>query len=193
MPYRNENAPKAATSKILGTDGAPLCRAPAPRVGTALLRHGRLGTALQAPVTHLDTLYYDEWNTLPQDEFAALQEERVAQERWVIDGNFASTLPIRLQRATEVIFLDLPPITCLSGNAQRRVKYGGGQDDRTGVYDRIHWGFVKYMWNYRTAMGPRVRNLILEHGTHANVHIVRSRWAANRLVEHVTSGQSTQD
>lgn len=154
----------------------------------------RIGTALPAPVTHLDVLYYDgEWNTLPKDNFAAVQEALVAQDRWVIDGNFASTLAIRLQRATEVIFLDLPPLVCLSGIAQRRLKYGGGQDDETGVYDRIHWGFIKYVWNYRATMGPRVRNLILEHGTHANVHIVRSRRGANRLVEHIISGQSRQD
>lgn len=101
----------------------------------------RLGTALHAPVTHLDSLFYDdEWNTLPPEKFAARQEELVSQDRWVIDGNYASTLPIRLQRATEVIFLDLPPLTCLSGLAQRRLRYGGGQDDETGVYDRITWG-----------------------------------------------------
>ncbi|MEV2274570.1 topology modulation protein [Nocardiopsis sp. NPDC049922] len=146
----------------------------------------RLAEGLDAPLTHLDVLYYDdEWNTLPQEKFAAIQEDLVAQDRWVIDGNFASTLPIRLRRATTVIFLDLSPITCLTGIAQRRLRYGGGQNDSTGVYDRIHWGFIKYVWNFRRTMGPRVRKLILEHGTHADVHIVRTRRAANRLVDEI--------
>lgn len=154
----------------------------------------RLGTALRAPITHLDVLYYDDdWNTLPKDEFAAVQEELVARDRWVIDGNFASTLPIRLQRATTVIFLDLHPLTCLAGIAQRRFKHGGGQNDATGVYDRIHWGFIKYVWNYRKTMGPRVRDLILEHGTHADVHVMRSRRAANRLVERIIHATNKEE
>jgi adenylate kinase family enzyme len=154
----------------------------------------RLGDALHAPVTHLDVLYYDEeWNTLPKEKFAALQEDLVAQDRWVIDGNFASTLPTRLQRATTIIFLDLGPITCLTGIAQRRLRYGGGQNDSTGVYDRIHWGFIKYVWNFRRDMGPRVRKLILEHGTHADVYIVRSRRGANRLVDEIIQRANTRE
>jgi len=146
----------------------------------------RLAEALHAPVTHLDAVYYDdEWNTLPKEKFAALQEELVAQDHWVIDGNYASTLPIRLRRATMVIFLDLSPMTCLTGIAQRRLRYGGGQNDATGVYDRVNWGFIKYVWTFRRTMGPRVRKLIAEHATHADVHIVRSRRAANLLVDEI--------
>lgn len=142
----------------------------------------RLGAALDAPVTHLDVVYYDgEWNALPKEKFAALQEELVAADRWVIDGNYASSLPIRLNRADTVIFLDLPPVTCLWGIAQRRLRHRGGQDDQTGVYDRITWDFIKYVWNYRRTMAPRVRSLIAEHAGHAQVHIVKSRRAANAL------------
>lgn len=65
------------------------------------------------------------------------------------------------------------------------LRYDAGQNDSTGVYDRIHWGFVKYMWSFRRAMGPRVRRLILEHGSHADVRIVRSRHAAGRLVDDI--------
>ncbi|MGI5152334.1 hypothetical protein ACQEVC_39180 [Plantactinospora sp. CA-294935] len=78
----------------------------------------RLARILDAPLTHLDAIYYDEqWNPLPQDEFAAQQEKLVASERWVIEGNYAGTLPIRLATADTVIFLDLPALTCLWGIA----------------------------------------------------------------------------
>jgi adenylate kinase family enzyme len=148
----------------------------------------RLGEAVDAPVTHLDVAYYDsEWNTLPKEKFAALQEELVAADRWVIDGNYASTLPIRLKRADTVIFLDLSPLACLRGVAQRRLRHGGGQDDQTGVYDRITWNFIKYVWNYRRTMAPRVRSLIAEHAGHAQVHVVKSRHAANALAARIES------
>lgn len=142
----------------------------------------RLAATIGTQITHLDAVYYDdEWNKLPAEKFAALQEDLVAADTWVIDGNYASTLPIRLKRATHVIFLDLPALTCLRGIAQRRWHYRGGQHT-DGVYDRITWSFITYVWGYRREMAPRVRALIAEHAGHAQVHVVRSRRAANRLV-----------
>lgn len=147
----------------------------------------QLGEALDAPVTHLDVIYYDdEWNPLPQEKFAAAQEDLVAAPRWVIDGNYASTMPIRLAAADTVIFLDLPARTCLWGITQRRRRYRGAQHDRDGVYDRITWNFITYIWNYRKTMAPRVRRLIAQHATNATVHIPRSRRAANRVVADLT-------
>ena len=143
----------------------------------------RLGPALGLPVTHLDVAFYDErWNPLPQEEFAALQRDLVAAPRWVIDGNYASTMPIRLAAADTVIFLDLPARACLWGIAQRRRRYRGAQNDHDGVYDRITWGFIRYVWNYRRTMAPRVRTLINDHAANARVHVVRTRRAADHLV-----------
>ncbi|WP_106400082.1 P-loop NTPase family protein [Actinocorallia populi] len=149
----------------------------------------RLAAVIGTTVTHLDAVYYDEhWNGLPQEEFAAVQEGLVAAPAWVIDGNYASTLPIRLRRATHVVFLDPPVLTCLWGVLQRRLRHRGGQHDETGVYDRITWGFVKYVWNYRKEMRPRVLLLLAEHARHAEVRIVRSRRAANALVSEAARG-----
>lgn len=142
-----------------------------------------LGTALGVSPVHLDTVYYDkEWNPLPKDQFAALQRDLVTAPRWVIDGNYASSLPIRLQAADTVIFLDLPALTCLRGIVQRRLRHGGGQHDAIGVYDRITWGFVRYIVGYRRSMAPRVRSLIAEHAGHADVVVLRSRRAARRYL-----------
>ena len=141
----------------------------------------RLGAALNVKVVHLDSIYYDcDWNPLPQDDFAALQRELVASRGWVIEGNYASTLPIRLAQADTVIFMDLPPWTCLWGLLQRRLRHGRGQHDAIGVYDRITWGFIRYVWTYRRDMRPRVRRLIDEHADQAIVEVLASRHRARR-------------
>ncbi|GIH03705.1 hypothetical protein Rhe02_17720 [Rhizocola hellebori] len=86
----------------------------------------RLGALLNLPVSHLDALYYDEnWNPLPLAEFAAKQELLVAGQRWLIEGNYATTLPIRLAAADTVIFLDLPAPVCLWGIVQRALAIPG--------------------------------------------------------------------
>lgn len=152
----------------------------------------QLAAAIGAPVTHLDAVYYDdEWNTLPKEKFAAIQEELVAAPTWVIEGNYASTMPIRLRAADTVIFLDIPPAVCLWGLLQRRRRYGGGQNKDTGVYDRITWNFVRYIWGYRKTMAPRVRNLIKEHANDATVHVVTSRKEARTLLKNLTSESGT--
>lgn len=150
----------------------------------------RLGAALDIPVTHLDAIYYDaHWNPLPQDTFAAIQRDLVSAPRWVIDGNYASTLPIRLAAADTVIFLDLPAMTCLKGILQRRLHYRGAQNTTDGVYDRINWPFLRYVCTYRRKMAPRVRSLIATHASRADVRTVRSRKAASRLLAEMTGAE----
>jgi adenylate kinase family enzyme len=138
-----------------------------------------LGTRLGITPVHLDGLYYDQdWKPLDKERFAALQRDLVAAPRWIIDGNYASSLPIRLQSADTVIFLDLPGWTCLWGIAQRRLRHRGGQHHGIGVYDRITWNFVRYIVGYRRQMAPRIRRLIADHAGNAEVVVLRSRRAA---------------
>jgi adenylate kinase family enzyme len=142
-----------------------------------------LGVTLGVRPVHLDGLYYDQdWQPLAKEPFAELQRDLVAAPRWVIDGNYASSLPIRLQAADTVIFLDLPARTCLWGIAQRRMLHRGGQHAAIGVYDRITWDFIRYIASYRRQMAPRVRELISCHAAGARVFVLRSRRAARRFL-----------
>jgi len=132
---------------------------------------------------HLDVVYYDkDWKPLDQETFASLQRDLVAAPRWIVDGNYASTLPIRLEAAETVIFLDLPGWACLWGILQRRLRHGGGQHQAIGVYDRITWNFIRYILGYRKKMAPRVRALIAAHAGHAQVTVLRSRAAVRRYL-----------
>jgi adenylate kinase family enzyme len=152
--------------------------------GKTVLAH-RLAEHFGLDVTNLDALYYDDqWNPTPADKFAEIQRELVAADRWLIEGNYASSLPIRLERADTVIFLDLPARTCLYGIAQRRWRYRGGQHT-DGVYDRITWSFIKYVIGYRRSMRPRVTTLLAQHGQHARYIRLTSRRQANRFLHEL--------
>lgn len=151
----------------------------------------RLGAALGAPVTHLDSVFYDaDWNPLDHGRFAAVQRDLVAAPRWIIDGNYASTLPIRLAAADTVIFLDLPATACLWGVARRRLANRADQNPEAGIYNRVTWEFVRYVGTYRTRMAPRVRRMLAEHAGHAAVHAPRSRRGVAALVAGMTAVRS---
>lgn len=153
----------------------------------------QLAAVLHLPLTHLDAVYYDaDWTRLRAEEFAALQEKLVAEPRWLIEGNYASSLPIRLARADTVIFLDLPALTCLAGILQRRWRYRGGQHANDGVYDRITWNFVRYIWGYRKTMRPRVRTLLDEHGDNATLVTLTSRRQAARYMAQLRAETFTR-
>jgi adenylate kinase family enzyme len=152
-----------------------------------------LGSMLGISPVHLDGLYYDaDWKPLGKEKFAGLQRDLVTEPRWIIDGNYASSLPIRLQAADTVIFLDLPGWACLWGILQRRLRHRGGQHQAIGVYDRITWDFVRYIISYRKKMAPRVRALIAGHAGDAHVVILRSRRAACRYLATVPAPSAAE-
>jgi hypothetical protein len=103
-----------------------------------------------------------------------------------------TTLPIRLQRATMVIFLDLSPLVCLAGILQRRWGYRGGQHTEDGVYDRITWSFVRYVLGYRRRVRPRVSRLVDEHAPHVRLVTLPTRSAARQFTEQFHQGAASE-
>lgn len=150
-----------------------------------------LARQLDLPLTHLDAIYYDaDWNPMPREEFAEAQQQLVAKPRWVIEGNYASTLPVRLASADAVVVLDLPARTCLRGIAQRRLRHRGGQHKDIGVYNRINWSFIRYILGYRRTMLPRVHRSIGDHAHTAEVIVLRSRFQARRFLRDMATQQT---
>ena len=75
------------------------------------------------PLHHLDLIYWKSDRTIvPREEFLEKLHQIMAQEQWIIDGNYASTMEMRMQVCDTVIFLDYPPELCLSGAQERKGK-----------------------------------------------------------------------
>lgn len=147
----------------------------------------QLGQRLNLPVILLDMEYYDEhWNALDPELFAQRQRELVAADEWIIDGNYATTMPIRLGKAQTVIVLDIHPLVCLWGIVQRRFQHRGDDDHSRHRRGRINWGFVKYVLSYRRKMRPRVERLIAEHAVGTVIRL-RSRGEVRRFVDSIPS------
>lgn len=150
-----------------------------------------LGELLDAPVTHLDAIFYDsDWNELPLPAFEEKQRALMMAPTWVIDGNYHSTLPVRLRACDTVVFLDLPTITCLWGAIWRQVRSGPGQHRATGEYNRMHRGVLRYIRTYRRKMRPKVLLQIHDHAPHATLIRPTSRHEVRRWLSAVTANRA---
>ncbi|MBF0630827.1 MAG: AAA family ATPase [Magnetococcales bacterium] len=88
----------------------------------------RMAATLHLPHINLDDLYWQaQWTRPPEAEFLARLAAVVAQEQWIIDGNYHRCLPLRLSRADTVIFLDLPPWRCALRVLRRGVRRWFGE------------------------------------------------------------------
>ena len=75
------------------------------------------------PLYHLDLLNWnDDRTTVPKEVFLERVQEVIQQEAWIIDGNYGSTMELRMQGCDTVFFLDYPVETCLEGIRTRRGK-----------------------------------------------------------------------
>ena len=135
----------------------------------------KLGRLVGIAVTHLDALRYaDDWTPVPEEMFVARQRAVMVAGRWIIDGNSLASLAVRVAAADTVIVVDPPPLVCLWGILQRRLRYHGGRHP-DGVHDRITSDFLHYVRRYRRDHLPRVLACISEHAPQAEVVHLTSR------------------
>lgn len=81
--------------------------------------HARTGL----PLTHLDMLWWKPDGThVTREAFDAALSRILAQDAWILDGDYSRTYEVRLRACDTVFFLDLPEADCLAGVAQRAGK-----------------------------------------------------------------------
>jgi adenylate kinase family enzyme len=110
------------------------------------------------PLHNLDRMHWlPGW--VERDRAEGLAELRgvLAQQRWIIDGNYGSSLPERLSRADTVVWLDYPTWLCLTRVFKRRWHYRGRTrpDMTEGCPENLNLEFLLYVLNFRTAWQAR--------------------------------------
>lgn len=127
----------------------------------------RLGDRWGLPVIHLDQEHWRPgWVEAPKDEMRARIEELIARPRWLMDGNYGSSLARRLERAQLVIDLDYPRHVFFPRMLWRVLSQHGRTraDMAPDCPERLDWEFIKYTWRYRTDALPRREARIVASG-----------------------------
>lgn len=121
-----------------------------------------MGRRLGITVVHLDAMFWHSgWVGTPRDEWRAIQTRLVQPPQWIIDGNYGSTLEIRLERADTVVFLDFSRRYTIPRVLRRRIQYQGRTrpDLAPGCPEKIDWEFIRWVWHFP----QRERPSILQH------------------------------
>jgi adenylate kinase family enzyme len=144
-----------------------------------------LGARTGLEVVHLDTQFWKPgWVETPSDDWRALQIELVARDRWIIDGNYTSTLDVRLRAADTVVFLDYPRHVCLRRVLWRVTRDHGKATEADGCPEHFDPAFYRWIWRYRRVTRPVVIEAIETHGAAAAVVVLgRPRDAARYLAD----------
>lgn len=128
-----------------------------PGAGKSTLSHDlarRSGLSLH----HLDRIHWlPGWIERDRDEARGMVEQVLAQDRWIIDGNYGSTMPLRLPRADTVVWLDYPTSLCFGRALNRWWRYRGrNRPDMTeGCPERLNFEFLLYVLMFRRSWHAR--------------------------------------
>ncbi|RLL48347.1 DNA topology modulation protein [Oceanobacillus piezotolerans] len=148
----------------------------------------QLGEKLQINVYHLDALFWKpHWVGVPKDEQIKIQKNLVKKEEWIIDGNYGSTMDIRLHAADTVIFLDIHRTICLFCVLTRIFQYRNKTrpDMGKGCKEKFNLGFIKWIWKYPKTKKPEILMSLAHLSKDKQIIILKTPKEVQQFLEKV--------
>lgn len=112
----------------------------------------RLGIALGFPVIHLDAHFWEPgWEIPEREAWVETQRELIdSSDSWIMDGNYGSTIDVRLRAADTVIVLDCSTYICLYRVLKRWLQYRDRSrpDMAEGCPEKVDVEFLRYIWSF---------------------------------------------
>ena len=128
------------------------------------------------PLYHLDMMYWNaDKTTVEKSVFLERLSAVLEKNEWIIDGNYGSTMELRMAACDTVIFLDYPLDVCLDGIKER---CGKPRSDMPWIETEEDAEFIEFIRNYNEQQKPKVLEL-LEKYSDKNIIIFESREQAD--------------
>ena len=184
----SENVANMKRILILGSSGS----------GKSTLARN-LGSKLELPVIHLDRHYWNPgWEPTPEKEWRHEIRDIVKRPSWIIDGNYRSTLNIRIKAADTIIFLDLPPVICAQRAVKRRFMYlkqprpDISRGCKEKVFDPKFPKFVRWILNYPKRARPDVISRLAKLGAEKRIVWLTSTQDVNDFFNNPIEKENTE-
>ena len=138
-----------------------------------------LHTKTGLPLYHLDLMYWNEdRTTVEKSVFLERLSAVLSCEEWIIDGNYASSMELRMAECDTVIFLDYPTEFCLEGVRARK---GVKRPDLPWIEDEDDEEFLEYIKAFHQSQRPQIFTLLECFKAQKNIIILHNREEADAL------------
>lgn len=118
----------------------------------------KFSAATGIPLFYLDMIWHKaDRTTIGRDDFDARLLELMKGSRWIIDGNYVRTLPMRLRECDTVFYFDLPGKDCESGVIER---LGLERPDMPWVDVEIDEDFMERVRNFHRDVAPLIEDVL---------------------------------
>ena len=131
------------------------------------------------PLYHLDMMHWNaDKTTVEKSVFLERLSAVLEKNEWIIDGNYSSTMELRMMACDTVIFLDLPLGVCLAGIQERR---GKPRSDMPWCDTEEDTEFAEFIKSYHKLQKPKVLELF-EKFRDKTIIVLNSREQVNAFV-----------
>ena len=133
------------------------------------------------PLYYLDMIWHKPDRTnISREELVAEQKKIMENRSWIIDGNYLSTMELRLKNCDTIFLLDYPLEVCLAG---AKARIGTKREDIPWVETEFDEEFRQWILNFPKDQLPVIYQLLEKYGQNRNIHIFRSRETAENYLE----------
>lgn len=132
---------------------------------------------------HLDMIFWNaDKTTVEKPVFLDRLLKIIQNDKWIIDGNYSSTMELRMQACDTVIFLDYPLDICLNGVKERK---GKARSDMPWIEpNEDDTEFIEFIKNYNSQSRPKVMEL-LDRYSHKDIFIFSTRTQAEEFLAKI--------
>ena len=139
-----------------------------------------LHAATGLPLYYLDMLYWNaDKTTVSKEVFRGRLREILDTDAWILDGNYGSTMEMRLEKCDTVFFLDFPVAVCLDGIQAR---FGKPRADMPWIETEEDTEFLNFIKAFEAESRPTILTLLEKHPEKQTV-IFRSRKEAEDYLQ----------
>lgn len=139
-----------------------------PGAGKSILTK-RINEFLCYPVMHLDKVYHTGGKSHITREELVVKVSDFANnhDKWIIDGNYMSTLEMRVKLADTVILLNISSQICVANaykRAQESIKHGINREDMAEGFDYfVTKEFIDFIKNFEKDTMSRMKEILKKY------------------------------
>ena len=146
----------------------------------------KLSRILDLVPLHLDSIHFEAGWVLKDKEGvkSKIREFMDANSRWVMDGNWTHSLPLRLERADTIIYLDYGLKASREGVIKRHNEFKGlKRPDVPHCKDILTEEFLEYIETFEEKKGRGLKERVLSVHGDMRKYIFKSRGECDMFLE----------